>query len=97
MVAQIIEQKMVEIAALCQEYGVQRLDLFGSAASDRFDTETSDADFVVDFADAEQDILYRYVDLAEALEHLLGLPIDLLTERATGNPDFRSSVDADDL
>ncbi len=94
MVAAIIEQKKDEIAALCREYGVQRLDLFGSATSERFDPETSDADFVVAFAGSEQGILYRYVDLAEALERLLGRPVDLLTERSIGSPEFRSSVDA---
>jgi predicted nucleotidyltransferase len=97
VVAAIIEQKKDDIVALCREYGVQRLDLFGSAASDRFDPETSDADFVVAFAGEEHGTLYRYVDLAEALEQLLGRPIDLLTERAIGSPEFRSAVDASRL
>ena len=68
MAAEIIERKKDDIAVLRRTYRVRRLDLFGSATNDRCSPETSDVDFVVDFADAEQGILYRYVDLAEALE-----------------------------
>ncbi len=39
------------LPALCRRFGVRRLDLFGSAASGRFDPGRSDLDFVVSFAD----------------------------------------------
>ena len=45
-----ITNRYDEIAALCQRYGVQRLDLFGSAARGTdFDPGTSDVDFLVEF------------------------------------------------
>ncbi len=45
----IVEDRRAEVAALCERYGVKRLDLFGSAAGDGFDPEASDLDFVVSF------------------------------------------------
>lgn len=93
MVAEIIEQKKDEIAALCRKYGVRRLDLFGSAVTDAFDEARSDLDFVVTFDRPGDGILYRYVDLADELESLLGRDVDLVTERSIRSPDFRVAVD----
>jgi predicted nucleotidyltransferase len=45
----IVEDRRAGIAALCERYGVKRLDLFGSAAGEEFDPEASDLDFVVSF------------------------------------------------
>jgi predicted nucleotidyltransferase len=39
----LIEERHDAIRALCQQYGVRRLDLFGSAATGAFDAVTSDA------------------------------------------------------
>jgi predicted nucleotidyltransferase len=44
-----IEQHRREIEALCREYGVERLALFGSAASGGFRANSSDLDFLVEF------------------------------------------------
>ena len=43
----IIEIKREELARLCVRYHVCRLELFGSAAGDRFDPARSDLDFLV--------------------------------------------------
>ena len=40
---QIITDNLQEIQAICEQFGVARLELFGSAARDDFDPETSDA------------------------------------------------------
>jgi predicted nucleotidyltransferase len=93
MVAEIIEQKKDEIAALCRKYGVRRLDIFGSAVTEAFDPSASDLDFIVTGERPEDGILYRYVDLADELESLFGRDVDLLTERSIGNPEFRAAVD----
>lgn len=45
----IIEQHREGLEAACREYGVRRLELFGSAARDDFDEERSDLDFLVVF------------------------------------------------
>ncbi len=88
-----IERHRADIAALCREYGVKRLEVFGSAASDRFDPSRSDFDFVVEFDDADTDprIHMRYIDFSDAMESLLGRPIDLLTDRAL-KPRFRAYI-----
>jgi hypothetical protein len=86
-----------EIAALCEVYGVERLELFGSAVGASFDEETSDLDFVVRFTDqARRQSGYadRYLDFAQALEERLDREVDLVTERSIQNPFFRRSVDA---
>jgi predicted nucleotidyltransferase len=88
-----IEQHKAALAALCRRFGVRRLDLFGSAAQGRFDPATSDLDFVVEFADAgAPGYARRYIEFAEALEALFRRPVDLLTERMIGSPQFRETL-----
>lgn len=78
-----VEDKRVQIAELCQRYGVERLDLFGSVASDAFDPETSDLDFVVSFERRDPpDLFGRYFGLEEDLEALFGREVDLVMEGA---------------
>lgn len=74
------------IAALCREYGVRRLVLFGSAVTGAFDAATSDVDFLVEFADSVPDRFDAYFGLKEGLETLLGRPVDLVDPAALKNP-----------
>lgn len=84
-----LEGKLDAIAALCREYGVLRLDVFGSAAKGTFDPETSDLDFVASFADRKNlNYVDRYFDFAEAPEVLFGRHIDLMTKQGIENPYF---------
>lgn len=46
-----LDGKLEAITNLCREYGVTRLDLFGSAARGTFDPAASDLDFVLTFED----------------------------------------------
>lgn len=83
------------LADECQRFGVERLELFGSAVRDDFDPLTSDYDFIVRFSDKTPGTYAdRYFDFASAVEQLLGRSIDLLTERSISNPHFRRQVDA---
>ena len=69
-------------AALCRRFGVERLEVFGSAARGTdFDPASSDADFVVVFA-PEGDSLTRFLDFKEALEALLGRSVELIDRQA---------------
>ena len=88
-----IESYIVELHRLCRKYGVERLSLFGSAATESFDPASSDLDFVVSFADRSPGYADRYLDFAQALEQLFGRPVDLVTERSIRNPFFRQSVE----
>ncbi len=91
----LIEAHRDAIIALCRQYGVRRLDLFGSAATGAFDAATSDLDFIATFADTEKPgYAHRYLGFAEALEALFGRPVDLLTEGSIRNPYFRQDVEA---
>lgn len=50
-----IAQHRSGISAICQRYGIRRLEVFGWAArADDFDPERSDADFLVEFAPGVQ-------------------------------------------
>lgn len=90
-----LEAKRPALAAVSRKYGVARLDLFGSGATEEWRPGESDLDFVVAFRpDPERSLADRYLGLAEELEALFGRPVDLLTERAIRNPYFRRNVDA---
>ncbi len=60
---------------LAGEFGVSKIGLFGSFAKGQPD-ETSDVDIVVEF---DRPIGFRFVDLAEYLENLLGRKVEVLT------------------
>jgi predicted nucleotidyltransferase len=74
------------IADLCRQYGVRRLSVFGSALTDRFDAERSDVDFLVEFPDEVPHRFDAYFDLKQALEALVGRPVDLVEVGALKNP-----------
>jgi uncharacterized protein len=79
MVADIIEQKKDEIAALCRQRRVSSLWVFGSATTDAFDPETSDLDFLVDLGDYSSDYASRFFGLRRDLETVTGHSVDLLS------------------
>ena len=89
-----IEERSDELKRLCLQYGVQRLDVFGSAATGRHDPDASDLDFLVEF---QPSALSAYADayfgLLDALGRLFGRPVDLVVASAIKNPYFRQSVE----
>ena len=90
----IVEERRTEVAALCEKYGVKRLDLFGSAAGERFDPEVSDLDFVVSFEEQDPpNLFHRYFGLTEDLQDLFGRDVDLVMEGALlKDPAFAESI-----
>ena len=78
-----IAEKRRELMTLCRRFGVARLEVFGSAsrAAD-FKPERSDVDFLVTFIPAARDDLAAFADFKEALEALLGRPVDLVEREA---------------
>lgn len=87
-----LEASRAPVAALCQRFGVQRLDVFGSVQTDAFNAEKSDLDFLVEF-DADSSRLFdRYFGLKEALEAHFGRKVDLVTGGALRNPYFIEAV-----
>jgi uncharacterized protein len=93
MIALITEHRE-EIEALCREFGVLRLEIFGSAATGEFDPERSDIDFLVEYPKGYDFGLWftRYFDLRDRLEALLGRRVDLIMVGAMRKPHFIESV-----
>ncbi len=88
--------KLDSIAALCRRYGVNRLEVFGSAAAGDFDPSRSDIDFIVEFG---PDVpmgpwMSRYFSFRDDLAALLGRPVDLVMANSPGlkNPYFAREV-----
>jgi predicted nucleotidyltransferase len=83
-----------EVESLCRRYRVRRLELFGSAATGRFQPGKSDLDFLVEFEPLPAGTYAdTYFGLMEAFEELFGRPVDLVVAAAIRNPYFRQSVE----
>lgn len=88
-----VERKQQELIALCRQYSVQRLAIFGSAVREDFDPERSDFDFLVEFQSIPAgSYAEAYFGLLEGLEKIFCRRIDLVVESAIKNPYFRESV-----
>lgn len=96
MVAEVIEQKRGDIAAICQEYGIRTLWVFGSATTAKWDPESSDIDFLVDLGEYSSDYAHRFFSLRQALSELLQAKIDLVSVGGLGDDNdwFRMEVEA---
>jgi predicted nucleotidyltransferase len=89
----LIEKHRPEVATLCSRFGVERLDVFGSAADGAFDPARSDIDFLVEFSPEDTSSLFhRYFGLQEALETVFQRKIDLVSASALSNPYFIAAV-----
>ena len=81
----VMELLRTESGHLAKEFGVRKIGLFGSFARDAAGEE-SDVDLVVEF---DRPIGFRFMELADHLERLLGRRVDLLTPegvRSIRNP-----------
>jgi uncharacterized protein len=87
----IIADNLDAIRALAREYGVLRLEVFGSVCTDEFDPETSDIDFLVEYPEGYEfgPWMSRLFRLEEELATLLGRKVDLVTTGALKNKWFR--------
>jgi uncharacterized protein len=79
-------EKVVELlqenhAYLAAEFGVSKIGLFGSYAKGQ-SSDTSDVDLFVEF---ERPIGFRFIELVDYLENLLGQKVDVLTSAGIQN------------
>lgn len=79
MVAEVVEHNNHEISALCRQYHVSKLRVFGSAATDGWDPGRSDLDFLFDLGGYFEDYASRFFGLRRAMEALTGYPVDLVS------------------
>lgn len=93
----LIRQNQDAIGRLCREYGVRRLEVFGSAARGvDFDPARSDVDFLVEVDPRRRTpfTMADYMDFREALSALLGRPVDLVLAGGLRNPYRQAHIDA---
>ena len=77
-----IASKRDEIVAVCRSYGVERLEIFGSAARRTdFDPDRSDADFLVEFEPSREPRAFKdFFAFENALAAALGRDVDVLMD-----------------
>jgi predicted nucleotidyltransferase len=91
---QLIIQHRPAIEVLCQRYRVQRLELFGSAATDGFRASRSDVDFLVEFQSLQSGAYAdAYFGLLAELESLFQRHVDLVMVKAITNPYFLAAIE----
>ena len=79
----ILSTRTDALRLLCDRFHVVRLEVFGSAARGHdFHPGTSDIDFLVSFAAGARNNLALFADFKDALEALLGHPVDLVEREA---------------
>lgn len=88
----LVTNNLTKIRAICEQFGVARLELFGSASRGDFDPETSDIDVIVDFLDYGPGVSDRYFGLVDALEALLKRPVQAEFARTLKNPYIIASI-----
>lgn len=91
--APIIDNNREKLIELCKKYRVAELDLFGSAATEDFDEEKSDIDFLVEFKKTvTQDRFDNFFNFLEELRQLFNRSIDLVEKGGLRNPYFIEMV-----
>jgi predicted nucleotidyltransferase len=88
----LVKRHIKELISLCDQYNVDKMYLFGSALSSKFN-DKSDVDFLVTFKTSEIDDYFdNYLDFKENLIALLGRDVDLLEEQSLRNPILIKSI-----
>lgn len=88
-----LHQYVEALSELGRQFRVRKLELFGSALTDRFDPETSDVDLLVEFESMQPpDHADCFLGLLVALEDLFGRRVDLIEPQAIRNPYFKQSL-----
>jgi predicted nucleotidyltransferase len=90
---QLTPDQQQRLAALCRQYNVARLRLFGSAATGD-ERPDSDVDLLIDFLPGAAPSAFALVDLRDELSALFGgRAIDLAFESMLRNPYRRRAIE----
>jgi len=94
-IASELEARRAELARICADLGVRRLELFGSATRS---ASPRDLDFLVDLGERPpSEYAAAYFALRERLEALFAKPVDLVTPPGLANPYFRQRVEQEKI
>ena len=89
----VIENNRDRLVELCKKYKVAELDVFGSVATEDFDEQKSDIDFLVEFKNTvAQNRFDNFFSFLEELKQLFNRPIDLVEIGGLKNPYFIEMV-----
>ena len=90
-----VAMRRSEIAQVCAQLGVRRLELFGSAARGG---SAHDLDFLVDLGERPPaEYAHAYFALRERLGELFARSVDLITPPGLQNPYFRQRVEREKI
>lgn len=91
---QELQDRTEELAGLCRQYHVKRLDVFGSASVGNFDPQRSDLDFLVIFESLPpREHADAYFGLHAKLQELFRRDVDLVEWEAIKNPYFLAAAE----
>ena len=89
----LIEQHLPGIQRLCRDHHVKTLHVFVSVLRHDF-RQDSDIDFLVVFDRSHQPSSFvQFFEFKEALESMLGHPVDLISYEAIHNPFFKLEIE----
>ena len=74
-----------------EKFGIESMALFGSVARGEHN-ENSDVDLLIKFKSPS---LYLYADISDALESILGMKVDIVSESARKRPGFIEEISKD--
>lgn len=90
-----VAQHLEEIRDVSERYGIEKLEIFGSAMTPDFDVDKSDVDFIVHYPPG-YDFGYfakRLFDLEEEISTILGRPAQLVMTSALKKERFSKNAD----
>jgi uncharacterized protein len=86
MVVSVLQSRHGAIVDACARHRVARLEVFGSALRDDFESDESDVDLLVEFEPMEPYArVEAYFGLLDELRHLLNREVDLVMAGAVKN------------
>ena len=89
-----VARHLDQVRELARDYGVARLELFGSAVTPAFDEACSDVDFLVEYPPGYDFGLWlsRFQELEEDLATVLGRSVHLVMTSALRNSGFAAEA-----
>jgi predicted nucleotidyltransferase len=90
-----ISKRLDDFKVVCSNHGVRYLYAFGSSVTDKFDSETSDIDLLVEIDDPDPiERGEKLISLWDTFEDFFHRKVDLLTDSSIRNPFLRKSIDS---